>query len=188
MSTSTSSTPDRATAHPAVSTPRPPDGLLEVGRIGKPHGVKGDLFVTFTSDVESRHEVGSVLTVVEPIGPRELVVATVRAQQDRHVVHFEGIDDRNSAEKLVNRFLYAAPLEGPDGDGAIWVHELIGSRVVDAEGHDWGRCTGVIQNPAHDILEVEGGVLVPMPFVVSCSDGTTVIDPPAGLREALGAE
>ena len=168
-----------------MSTPRPPEGLLEVGRVGKPHGVKGDLFVSFTSDVESRHQPGSRLTVVEPCGQRELVVVTVRAQQDRHVVHFEGVDDRNAAEKLVNRFVYAAPVESDD---AIWVHELIGSYVVDGAGTEWGRCTGVIQNPAHDILEIEGGVLVPMPFVVSCSDGTTVIDPPEGLREALGAE
>ena len=187
MSTSISSTPDHATAFHAVSTPRPPEGLLEVGRVGKPHGVRGDLFVSFTSDVESRHAVGSVLTVVEPAGTRELVIATVRAQQDRHVVHFEGIDDRNVAEKLVNRFLYAVPIDDTDDD-AIWVHELIGSLVVDAAGREWGRCTGVIQNPAHDILEIEGGILVPMPFVVSCSNGTTVIDPPEGLREALGAE
>ena len=168
-----------------MSTPRPPEGLLEVGRIGKPHGVKGDLFVSFTSDVESRHQVGARLTVVEPAGHRELVIESVRAQQDRHVVHFQGVDDRNVAEKLVNRFLYAAPV---DTDDALWVHELIGSTVVDQDGQEWGRCTGVIQNPAHDILEIEGGILVPMPFVVSCSNGTTVINPPAGLREALGAE
>ena len=168
-----------------MSAPRPPEGLLEIGRIGKPHGVKGDLFVSFTSDVESRHQVGSRLVVVEPAGQRELEIESVRPQQDRHVVHFRGVDDRNMAEKLVNRFLYAEPVESDD---ALWVHELIGSRVVDTGGTEWGRCTGVIQNPAHDILEIEGGLLVPMPFVVSCADGTTVIDPPEGLREALGAE
>lgn len=95
-------------------------------------------------------------------------------------MHFVGVDDRSHAEKLTNKFLYAEPLESEE---ALWVHELIGSVVVDTSGGQWGRCTGVISNPAHDILEIEGSVLVPMPFVVSCIAGVTTIDPPAGLRE-----
>jgi len=41
----------------------------------------------------------------------------------------------------------------------------------------------VIENPAHEILELEDGSLVPLPFVVSCRDGVIVIDPPPGLFE-----
>ncbi|MFM9082645.1 MAG: ribosome maturation factor RimM, partial [Actinomycetota bacterium] len=48
--------------------------LLEVGRIGKPHGVRGDTYVTFTSDVASRHKPGSVLYVRTASGERRLVV------------------------------------------------------------------------------------------------------------------
>jgi ribosomal 30S subunit maturation factor RimM len=109
----------------------------------------------------------------------------VRPQQDRFVVHFDGIDDRNEAEKLTNKFLYAEPVESEDG---LWVHQLIGSNVVDTAGESWGACTGVLQNPAHDILEIEGGLLVPAPFIVSTDGTTTVINPPAGLREALSGE
>lgn len=100
-------------------------------------------------------------------------------------MHFEGVDDRNAAEKLTNKFLYAEPLES---DGALWVHELIGSMVVDAAGVTWGKCTGVISNPAHDLLEIDGSILVPMPFVVSCTDEVTTIDPPDGLRELSSGE
>ena len=53
--------------------PGPADGLLEVGRIGRPHGVRGDTYVTFTSDVASRHETGSVLFVLTSAGTRRLV-------------------------------------------------------------------------------------------------------------------
>ena len=165
-----------------MPTPPPPEGLLEVGRIGKPHGVRGDVFLTLTSDVDERHEPGAVFTVVEAQQYRELTVTTSRMQNGRWVVHFEGIDDRNDAEKLTNKFLYAAPVEDDD---ALWVHELIGSRVVDAEGTEWGECTGVLHNPAHDLLEIDGHLLVPMPFVKSHVDGVTTIDPPEGLREAL---
>jgi 16S rRNA processing protein RimM len=168
-----------------LSAPTPPDGLLEVGRIGKPHGVRGDLFISLTSDVASRHAVGATFTIVESAGHRTLTIATVRPQQDRFVVHFEGVDDRNDAEKLTNKFLYAEPVENEDG---LWVHQLIGSNVVDMAGESWGTCTGVLQNPAHDILEIEGGLLVPAPFIVTTDGTTTVINPPAGLREALSGE
>jgi 16S rRNA processing protein RimM len=168
-----------------LSAPTPPDGLLEVGRIGKPHGVRGDLFISLTSDVASRHAVGATFTIVESAGHRTLTIATVRPQQDRFVVHFEGVDDRNDAEKLTNKFLYAEPVENEDG---LWVHQLIGSNVVDMAGESWGTCTGVLQNPAHDILEIEGGLLVPAPFIVATDGTTTVINPPAGLREALSGE
>jgi 16S rRNA processing protein RimM len=159
-----------------------PDGLLEVGRIGKPHGVRGDLFLSLTSDLVQRREVGAQLIIFDSSGQRTLIITSSRPQQDRWVVHFEGIDDRNAAEKLTNKFLFAAPIDGADG---LWVHQLIGSEVEDMSGVSWGVCTGVLNNPAHDLLELESGVLIPMPFVLSCDEGITVIDPPAGLREAL---
>ena len=159
-----------------------PDGLLEVGRIGKPHGVRGDLFLSLTSDLVQRREVGAQLIIFDSSGKRTLTITSSRPQQDRWVVHFEGIDDRNAAEKLTNKFLYAAPIYGAEG---LWVHQLIGSEVEDTSGVSWGICTGVLNNPAHDLLELESGVLIPMPFVLSCDEGITVIDPPAGLREAL---
>ncbi len=158
-----------------------PPGLLEVGRIGRPHGVRGDLVVSFTSDVAARREPGSRLEVETRAGRREMVVESCRVHGDRHVVHFTGVDDRNAAEKLVNLLLFAEPLSDA-GDDTVWVHELIGSRVVDASGREWGTCVSVIANPAHDILEVSNGALVPAVFVVSCSGGTTVIDPPEGLE------
>lgn len=159
-----------------------PDGLLEVGRIGKPHGVRGDLFLSLTSDLVQRREVGAQLIIFDSSGKRTLTITSSRPQQDRWVVHFEGIDDRNAAEKLTNKFLYAAPIDGAEG---LWVHQLIGSEVEDTSGVSWGICTGVLNNPAHDLLELESGILIPMPFVLSCDEGITVIDPPAGLREAL---
>ena len=154
--------------------------MLEVGKIGRPHGVKGDLVVSFTSDVESRREPGSRLVISSSSGPVELTVVTCRVHGDRHVVHFAGVDDRTAAERLVNKVLLAAPVDADDD--TLWVHELIGSRVVDASGREWGRCVSVIANPAHDILEISNGALVPAVFVVSCSNGTTVIDPPEGLE------
>ena len=159
-----------------MTDPDPSPALLEVGRIGRVHGVRGELHVTLTTDRLERVAPGSRLTVAG--GSRQLTVVTSRKKGDRHVVAFAEVTTREDAEKLVNSRLLAPPVEDTD---ALWVHELIGSRVVEADGRERGRCVAVVDNPAHLILELDSGALVPMPFVVSCRDGVTVVAPPDGL-------
>jgi 16S rRNA processing protein RimM len=160
--------------------------LLEVGRIGKPHGVKGDVFVMFVSDREERRMPGAEFIARSPdkkdSRSRRLGIKTARAQKDRYVIHFEGVNDRNDAELLTNVMLYAEPI---DDDDAVWVHEVIGSQVCAIDGTRYGICTAVIDNPAHAILELDNGALVPMPFVVGYENGVTTINPPPGLFEDI---
>ena len=151
-----------------------PEGLLEVGVIRRPHGVKGDTYVDLVTDREDRLAVGSRLWAR---GAWRTVTSSKRLPQ-RWLVHFEGFDDRTAVEALTNAPLHAEPVEDPD---ALWVHELMGSTVVETDGTRRGICVGVLANPAHDILELDTGALVPVIFVVSCTDGVTVIDPPDGL-------
>lgn len=160
--------------------------MLEVGRIGKPHGVGGDLFVGLSTDRTERLIPGAVLVARAGSGPRakerELTVERSRPQGDRWVVHFVGVDSRTDAEHLVNSVLMAEPVDDPE---ALWVHDLIGSRVVDLAGRDRGTCIAVVDNPAHAILELSGGGLVPVPFVVSCVEGVITVDPPEGLLDDI---
>ena len=81
--------------------------------------------------------------------------------------------------------LTAAPLTpGAElDDGEFWVHELIGSPVVDTAGNALGRVVGVEANPAHDLLVLDTDALVPMVFVVEHRDGVVVVDPPDGLLD-----
>jgi 16S rRNA processing protein RimM len=148
--------------------------LLVVGRVGKAHGLRGEVYVDLVTDRSERLNPGSVLYA----RGRALTVRVSKQQQDRWLVQFDGVTDRTSAEALTNLELEAEPIADPD---AVWVHELIGSRVVERDGTDRGTCVGVLANPAHDILELESGALVPAIFIVSCVDGVTTIDPPAGL-------
>jgi 16S rRNA processing protein RimM len=106
------------------------------------------------------------------------VVEASRPHQDRHLVLFEGIGDRSDAEALAGLVLRAEPIDDPD---ALWVHELVGTRVVEAGGTERGTVRAVIANPAHDLLELDTGALVPMPFVVSVVDGVTTVAVPEGL-------
>jgi 16S rRNA processing protein RimM len=151
--------------------------LREVGRIGRAHGVQGAVYVSLITDRLERVAPGARLLA----GSQWLTVAESRPQQQRWLVRFDGVDDRTAAEKLTNTTLQAEPLDDQDDDDALWVHELIGSRVVDQEGIERGTCIAVIDNPAHDILELDTGALIPVIFVVSCRDGLATIDPPDGL-------
>ena len=150
--------------------------LREVGRIGRPHGVRGDLYVDLITDRTERLDPGASLRA----GSQWVTVATSRPMGGRWLVHFDGIDDRTAAEGYVGRILSAEPLPPADGDD-LWVHDLIGSSVVEVSGVDRGTCVAVVANPADDLLELESGALVPVTFVVSCESGVITIDPPDGL-------
>jgi len=162
-----------------MTEPAVPEGLLEVGHVRRPHGVKGDTHVDLLTDREDRLAVGSRLWAK---GAWRTVVTSKklpdRALAQRWLVHFEGCDDRTSVEALTNAALFAPPVADDD---ALWVHELMGSRVVEAGGTERGTCVGVLANPAHDILELDSGALVPVIFITEFADGVITIDPPDGL-------
>ena len=154
-----------------------PGGRLSVGRIGRPHGVRGEVYVDLSTDRTDRLAAGARLWARD----RELVVAASRPANTRWLVTFEGFD-RTLAERFTLAELMADPLDDPE---ALWVHDLIGSRVVEVSGTERGSCISVVANPAADLLELDSGALVPVTFVVSCAGGVTTIDPPEGLFELL---
>lgn len=155
--------------------PPPDDHLVEVGRTFRAHGVKGDVAMMLITDRVERLQPGSRLCV----GSTWLTVATARDAGTRWLVHFEGVDDRTVAERHANQPVLAEPL-ADRGEG-LYVDELVGARVVGVDGTDHGTCVAVVDNPAHDLLELADGSLVPVVFVVSAVDGVVTIDPPEGL-------
>ncbi len=148
--------------------------LLEVGRIGRAHGLAGEVAVKLVSNRPERLAPGSVLATDR--GPLE--VAASRPHRDRFLVAFVGIADRDQAAGLAGLTLRAEPLEDPD---ELWVHELIGARVFDRSGADRGAVTGVLSNPASDLLELDDGSLVPVRFVTAAGPGRIEVDAPDGL-------
>ncbi len=154
----------------------PAPTLLEVGRIGRAHGVKGDVFVHLSTDRTERVAVGGRLFAQG----RWLVIIASSRSTDRWRVHFEGIDDRNAAEALTGAVVSAEPIDDPD---VLWIHHLIGASVVEVDGTARGHCVAVIANPAADLLELDTGALVPVTFVTGMAAGVVTIDPPDGLFE-----
>ena len=152
-----------------------PGPLLEIGRVGRPHGTAGEVTVTLVSNRPERLAPGSELHTEAGT----LRVAAARPHNRRHLVAFEGIDDRSKAEALRGLVLQAEPIDDPD---EMWVHELIGGRVVEVSGTDRGVVSRVLANPAGDILELEDGALVPVRFIVSWAPFERIeVDVPDGL-------
>ena len=100
--------------------------MLEVGSIGRAHGLKGDVVVHLVTNRLERVAPGAVLETAKG----SLVVETSRPQQGFFVVHFQGVDTREAAETLNGVVLSAEPLDDPD---ALWAHELVGSFAFDVD-------------------------------------------------------
>ena len=152
--------------------------MLEIGRIVKAHGIRGEVIVDLVSNrPDLRLAPGSILS--SPRGDLEVLTST--PHQNRWIVAFRGVEDRNSAETYRDTVLSAEPVEGDDD--TLWVHELIGSEVFDLHGRSYGPVQAVEANPASDLLVLSDDRLVPLVFVRTRLPGRVVIDPPPGLLD-----
>lgn len=161
----------------------PPAGpaadLLEVGRVDRPHGVRGEVVVSLVTNRTERLAPGAELRTIGAT----LRVRCARPLGKRWLVAFEDYVDRDAAERLRSTVLFAEPLKDP---AELWVHELIGADLQCTEGECHGRVVAVQANPASDLLVTDRGALVPLTFVVSVAPGDggpgrVVVDAPAGL-------
>ncbi|GAA1898558.1 ribosome maturation factor RimM [Streptomyces sodiiphilus] len=166
---------------------------LVVARIGRAHGIKGEVTVEVrTDEPELRLAPGAVLAT-EPAEAGPLTVAEGRVHSGRLLLRFEGVSDRSAAEALRNTLLVAEvdPQERPEDPEEFYDHQLAGLEVVTRDGTRVGRIAGIAHLPAQDLLVVHrtGGGEVLIPFVteivpeVDPAGGTVLIDPPAGLLD-----
>ena len=143
-----------------------------VGRIGKPHGIRGHVTVDVrTDEPERRFADGARLKAVPPKGSAlsltALTVGTTRWHQGVLHVLFEELPDRDAAEAARGVLLYAdidadARPEDPE---EFYDHQLIGLAVYDTDGALRGEVTSVVHGGAQDLLSIttptRRGVLVP---------------------------
>jgi 16S rRNA processing protein RimM len=96
------------------------------------------------------------------------------------LVKFDGVDDRDAADKLRDVILKAEPMHEP---GALWVHELVGREVFEASGGSLGVVQAIEANPASDLIVLGDGKLIPLRFVVDSDDRGLTVDLPEGLLD-----
>ncbi|RLU96659.1 ribosome maturation factor RimM [Streptomyces griseocarneus] len=171
---------------------------LVVGRIGRAHGIKGEVTVEVrTDDPELRLGPGAVLAT-DPAGVGPLTVESGRVHSGRLLLRFAGVGDRTAAEALRNTLLVAEvdPDETPEDPEEFYDHQLIDLDVVTAGGTELGRITEVAHLPSQDLLIVErpDGSEVMIPFVseivteIDLDAQRAVVEPPRGLIDLDEAE
>ncbi|MCL4312523.1 MAG: ribosome maturation factor RimM [Actinobacteria bacterium] len=152
--------------------------LLEVGKVLRPHGLRGEVVVYLWTNRLERVSPGAVL--FSPV-QEELVVATSRPyKKDRFIVGFEGVNDRDTAERLQGQVLSARPI---DDHTTFWIHELVGKMVSEQGEEPVGTVVAVEANPASDLLVLDSGKLIPLHFVVEVSSEIILGELPRGLLD-----
>jgi len=155
-------------------------GLLEIGRVVRPHGLRGEVVVELVTNRLERLAPGTelVLAAAGGNGERPVVVKSAHPHSRRYLVRFVGVDGVDAAEGLRNGLLLAPAVEDP---GAFFVHDLIGKTVLDQDGTVRGLVTSVQDNPASDLLVLDDGQLVPVRFVLEVSGSEIRVEVPEGL-------
>ena len=174
---------------------------LVVGFLNRPHGIKGEMYVSpLTDHPESVFASGVVLSLggadddePDPDLP-PLRVETTRPFRSGLLVRFGGVEDRSQAEQLAGRYLFC-PVEHlePLGEGEVYYHQLVGMQVETVGGREVGLVTQVYELQPADLLEVRGAkgvVMVPyrreIVVQVDLKGQRLVIDPPDGLLDLEG--
>jgi 16S rRNA processing protein RimM len=168
---------------------------LVVGRVSRPHGVRGEMTVEVrTDDPDLRLAAGAVLAT-EPAAAGPLKVTRSRWHSGRLLVSFDGVADRDQADQLRGTLLLvdSADLEDLADPDEFRDHQLVGLTVVDADRQPVGEVTQVLHY-GQDMLVVAGsgnraGREILIPFVsaivpeVDLDAGQLRIDPPEGLLD-----
>lgn len=162
-----------------------------VGRIGRPHGLRGEVTVQVTTDDPDERFASGALLGTDPANLGPLTVISMRRSGPVLVLGFDGVADRNAAEALrgTSLTLDASLLPVPDDPEEFYDHQLVGLTVVDQAGTVLGTVTEVWHPPAAPVLAVErpDGSQELVPFVsaivpiVDLEGGRLVVDPPDGM-------
>jgi 16S rRNA processing protein RimM len=166
--------------------------VVAVGRVGRAHGVRGDVFVEPWTDAPEERFADGALVYAGEEDRRPLTVAATRSHSGKLVVHFAGLEDRDAVESIRGLVLVVPitdrpPLSDPD---EFYDSDLLGLSVSMVDGTPLGRVTDVLHSPAGSLLAVDwAGREVLVPFrrevvpTIDLARGVAVINPPDGLLE-----
>ncbi|WP_224276708.1 ribosome maturation factor RimM [Nocardioides lacusdianchii] len=144
-----------------MSDKQPGEIEVVVGRIGKPHGIRGEVTLDVrTDEPDRRFAPGTTLRAEAPAGadrrPASLTVARARWHQSTLLVTFEELTDRNAAEAVRGTVLHATlgPDDVPEDPDEYYDHQLVGLDVVDLDGTHLGQVKALVHGSAQDLLTV----------------------------------
>lgn len=129
---------------------------MVIGRIVKPHGVRGEVRVEIITDLPERFTWLETVYVGEE-DPKEVGVESVRFHKNFVLVKLAGYDTRESAVELRAQMLLVPEDEGiPLEDGEYYLYQLVGLAVYTDEGEHLGEVVEVLETKANNVFIVDG--------------------------------
>jgi 16S rRNA processing protein RimM len=172
--------------------------LVTVGRIGRAHGIKGEVGVDVRTDEPDRRFADGATVVTVSKVPRTLTVEASRWHSGRLLVKFAGVPDRTAAEQLRNLVVQSEidEDERPEDPDEYYDRELIGLAVRTTDGAEAGEVIDVVHLPSQDLLEIRrpagNAVLVPLVEALvpelNVEKGYVLVADRPGLLDPEGAE
>ena len=126
--------------------------LVTVGRVGRPHGIKGAFFVELASEDPERYAVGTTLL----IGGKPAEVVESKRAGGRPVIRLDREVERGAEIEVE-----LASLPSPE-EGSYYAFQLVGLEVQEEGGATLGRVVEITTNPANDVLELDTGLALPL--------------------------
>jgi 16S rRNA processing protein RimM len=169
--------------------------MAVVGRIARAHGNRGQVIVDLATDFpDERFQPGAELFIARNGRVEALTLTAVRFQHDRPVMTIDGVDSMDDAEALAGYEL-RVPVErlAPLPDGTFYRHDLIGCRVVTADGREIGTVSdvdGTLNGSRLVVTGARGEILIPLAAEICTTIDPAakriVIAPPEGLLDLNG--
>lgn len=129
--------------------------FLAVGKICRPHGLRGEVWLEVYTDFPERLKAGKVVYAGER--HERLVIRQARAHKDGLLLAFEEFHTPEETERLRNRILYVAREDAaPLAEGEYYYYQLVGLTVVEERGQELGRLSEVLITGANDVYIVRG--------------------------------
>lgn len=196
MTVSDSPTPNSSDASPEFADVSP-DALVQVGFVFRPHGIDGELKIDpeHTDDPARFEKLSTVFVGPHRRRVRKHLVSSVRYQQTKRgttvILGLEDIDDRDAAEAVAKFKVFAIEEDLELGENELYVHDLVGMKVVTEAGTRLGTLANFKEMPAQDVLIIrtpEGEeVMIPAveDFLLSIDEetDTVTVRPIEGLIE-----
>ncbi len=175
------------TDHPTEAAA--PDFLV-IGRIVKPHGVRGEVSVKVITEFPERFDEMESVYLGDARSARLVAVESVRWHKEHVLIRFESCTDRNAAEKLRGQYLQIPREDATELDADVFYHyQLEGLAVVTDTGEPLGSLSYVLETGANDVYVVatdDGELLLPATHEVirdiDLAQGTVTVHLIPGLR------
>lgn len=149
---SSSPLPSQHETEPGSPDVGEPDFLV-VGKLGKPHGIRGEIVMDVYTDFPERLQSGITLFIGPQFEPLRL--SKCRPHRRGFLVSFDGYQDREEIAKLRNQLVHVSAADRPPlPEGEYYHHQLLGLQMIDESGRSLGQIDQILETGANDVYLV----------------------------------